>query len=342
MSSQDNVDDIHGFFQFAQLSDSDSDSDGLFNKPRDRTICFDISKLNYHPKIDTDRWYDQYQLKPITTWLSEHFGVDEITYTAQRQYSQHQYLEAIDLCKQATLAFEEKHRGNLRLASIREILEIGGRAAMRVNGDVGFFYDRFVLCGGTNPGYSRFMAESLRAMQRFEEALEHLIGYLMQRKQDANIWELIGQTLNDISQSANTRDSVVWQQMSLGAYYKAHYIVDSCRTWAQTDAVIKQKKIQCEDLFKGALDVMRLLASNNRLRNSELMDTTMVGSKEKFWQQCREEAVVDRSQLDNMVSECSKRLRKSVGWILENLDKDQGAGASDEGDEEDAKNVDEL
>ncbi|KAJ1932203.1 hypothetical protein FBU59_006454, partial [Linderina macrospora] len=56
--ADDSVDDVHGFFQFADFSDSD-DEDGLFGKTRDRTIEFDPSKINYSPKIDHDNWFDR-------------------------------------------------------------------------------------------------------------------------------------------------------------------------------------------------------------------------------------------------------------------------------------------
>ncbi|KAJ1814585.1 hypothetical protein LPJ56_002991, partial [Coemansia sp. RSA 2599] len=292
-NDSDTVDDIHGFFQFAQLSDSDNE-DGLFGKTRDRTVAFDASKINYTPKIDQDSWYDHSKTKPVSDWLSEHFGLDEITFTAQRHYSKQRYAEAMDLCRQTALAFIERYRDSLRLAAIREILEIGCRSAMRLDSpeDVGFFYDIFSQCGGMNPGYNRFMAEALAKMQRYEEALEQLVLYLVQRKQDAKIWEMIGLALSDIGQTdekfqGNAEYFAFWQRLAVGAYCKSRSIIDGCRTWAQTDIAVKQKKIQCQDLRRNVLNAMNLITNLGASRTRLLVDS-VCSAEEHFWQKCKD------------------------------------------------------
>ncbi|KAJ1648036.1 hypothetical protein LPJ64_000653 [Coemansia asiatica] len=350
MTDIDGVDDIHGFFQFAQLSDSDTD-DGLFAKPRSRTVPFDASKINYFPKLDEESWYDHSKTKTLKAWLSEHFGLDEITYTAQRWYSKKRYLEAAELCRETAVEFVEKYRDNLRMAAIREILEIGCRSAMHLDimEEVEFFYGMFLKCGGMNPGYNRFLAEALIKMQRFEEALEQLVAYLVQRKQDARIWEMIGLTLmdigrsNDFSKQNNPGDLVVvWRRLALGAFCKAWRIIEGCKTWAQTEVAVRQKQIQTGDLRRSAMCAMEMVDSHRMSSDRLILGDDWSEEQGLFWLKCKEESAVDQCQIQNIVQNCSPGLQKSVRWVLENLDKDQGAGIGDESDEDDAKNVDEL
>ncbi|KAJ2795935.1 hypothetical protein H4R20_005707, partial [Coemansia guatemalensis] len=225
MADTDNVDDIHGFFQFAAGTDSDSDDNSLFGATRDRSQKFDAALINYTPSIDEDGWFDRSNTLAVEDWLSQHFGLDEITYTVQRLYFKRSYVRVVDLCKQTVSEFISINRQNLRMASVREIIEIGAKAAMQVDDVDGtaVFYEWYLECGGMYPGYNRFLAEVLTKLRRHEQALEQYIGYLKQRRQDAAIWEFIGTTLLEISQDTvdNTIAREALRRLALAAFYRS-------------------------------------------------------------------------------------------------------------------------
>ncbi|KAJ2658126.1 hypothetical protein IW148_004839 [Coemansia sp. RSA 1199] len=196
MTELNGVDDIHGFFQFA--SDSDSD-DGLFVAARDRKKDFDVTQINYTPQIDKDAWFDRSKDTSVVEWAAEHNGLDEITFTVQRLYFKKEYTTTIDLCKQMVCAYVARYGKNARIASIREIIDIGARSAMRVDDleSTRYFYDWYLQCGGMNPGYNSFRAHVLAKLSRWEEAIEQHILYLEQRHQDA----------------VNAEDEPTWQKL---------------------------------------------------------------------------------------------------------------------------------
>ncbi|KAJ1719446.1 hypothetical protein LPJ53_005797 [Coemansia erecta] len=344
--SEAGLDDAHGFFQFAGYSDSDSD-DGLFGKPRDRRVPFDASKISYTPKIDTDGWYDRSTTTSVADWLSQHSGLDEITFTAQRMYFTGQYAEAASLCLQASRAFVERHREHLRMATIREILEIGGRAAVRAGSlDMArVFCDMYAECGGMNPGYDRFMAETLWALGRREEALVKCVSYLAQRKQDAKVWEMIGQLVAEIGRERGGREGV-WQRLALAAFFRAHYIIDCCKNWAETELAVRQKRIQTGELLAKMAAVLEQVVggSSDRVDLDGLEDAAAEGvdadREERIWQVCRAESATNDSDHSAIISSCSEGLAQSVSWICESLGQSAPVGEDDADDGE--RNVEEL
>ncbi|KAJ2779949.1 hypothetical protein GGI15_003712 [Coemansia interrupta] len=327
--SEAGVDDAHGFFQFADFSDSDSD-DGLFGKPRDRRISFDATKINYKPKIDTDNWYDRSATTPVAQWLAQHSGLDEITYTVQRLYFTRQYAEAASLCHQASRAFIERHRGSLRMATIREILETGGRAAVRA-GDLalaGVFCDMYAECGGMNPGYDRFLAETLWAVGRRELALERCVGYLVQRRQDARVWEMVGRLVAEIGEEGGG-PAGGWRRLALAAFFRAHYIIDCCKNWAETGPAVRQKGIQTGELLDGMVGVLRRV-----VEGCGMLD------EEHLWLACKAESATDRSDHEAVVASCAGGLAKSMRWVCDSLA--LSAPADDDDVDDGERNVEEL
>ncbi|KAJ2907754.1 hypothetical protein GGI21_003569, partial [Coemansia aciculifera] len=132
MTDADNIDDVHGFFQFANYSDSEDD-DSLFVSSKPRTTEFDAHALNYTPKIDVDEWYDRSQTTTVVEWANTRSGMEEITFTVQSMYYKGQFSCAADICKQAVLAFAQKHESRLRVSSMRELIEIGAKSAIRID-----------------------------------------------------------------------------------------------------------------------------------------------------------------------------------------------------------------
>ncbi|KAJ2082705.1 hypothetical protein H4R24_001373 [Coemansia sp. RSA 988] len=263
MADTDNIDDIHGFFQFAAGSDSDSDDNSLFGATRDRSQKFDAAHINYTPKIDEDAWFDHSDTLTVDSWLSQHFGLDEITFTVQRLYFKRSYARVVDLCKQTVSEFISTSRGNPRMANVREIIEIGARAAMQIDDvdSTSVFYEWYLKCGGMYPGYNRFLAEVLTKLGRHEQALEQYIEYLKQRRQDAAIWEFIGTIIVTIGQNtvdnANAREAL--QRLALASFYRSHSIIEGCKNWKDMDFALRRKQIQCDNLLQSALKAMELL-----------------------------------------------------------------------------------
>ncbi|KAJ1884221.1 hypothetical protein LPJ66_010713 [Kickxella alabastrina] len=355
------VEATHGFFQFADYSDSDSDSDGgLFGKTRDRRVAFDSSQINYQPKIDQDNWFDKTPTQ-ITQWISAHGGLDEVTFTAQRLYFTKQYARAADLCQQATLAFVGRFERNLRVATIRELLEIGGLAAVRERDcqRVGFFLEWYERCGGMNPGYNRFLMELLGCLGRWEDVLTQCVLYLEQRKQDAKIWETIGRALTNVSKdkSAENRNAGKQQQqqqqlvhLALGSFYKSHLVMRECKSWKTTDEALRQRRIQEDELREGAVQALRVLgreaecAAASGDRDEREGEGGLDGGV--LWGMCREMGAQAELALSGG---CSGPLDRSLEWILAHMkpsagagaDADVGAGADADGSDED-NNVEEL
>ncbi|KAJ2396475.1 hypothetical protein GGI05_001097 [Coemansia sp. RSA 2603] len=344
--SEAGVDDAHGFFQFADFSDSDSD-DGLFGKTRDRRVAFDASKINYTPKIDTDGWYDRSANTDIDQWLSQHSGLDEITFTAQRMYFTRQYFSAANLCLQASRAFIKKHRENLRMATIREILETGARAAVRADNleVAAVFCDMYQECGGMNPGYDRFMAETLWALGCREEALAKCVSYLMQRKQDAKVWEMIGRLLAEIGTEHGGLERV-WRRLALAAFYRSHYIIDCCKNWTETEAAVRQKRIQTNELLARMSAVLRQVDDGCDVADLDKLISAEAASvdkecEERVWQACRAASMTDDGDLRTIIASCSEGLAQSMGWICESLGQSGTADDDVDGDD-DERNVEEL
>ncbi|KAJ2500915.1 hypothetical protein GGH96_002329 [Coemansia sp. RSA 1972] len=331
MTELNGVDDIHGFFQFA--SDEDSD-DGLFVAARDRKKDFDVTQIVYSPQIDQDAWFDRSNAN-IKKWAAEHNGLDEITYTVQRLYFKREYVRAVDLCKQMVQAYVARYE-NARVASIREIIDIGARSSIHV-GDLEstqYFYEWYEQCGGMNPGYNSFRAHVLAKLSRWEEALGQHILYLEQRHQDAEVWENIGLALVLLSQEqgVGTKLHEPLVRLAVGSYYRAFSIIHGCKNWKQTDAAVRRKRIQTTRLWQNAVSAAQNLSIFVDSSNTNAED-------EPTWLKLQAEVTTGRPWLPDMLDLCSTSLQKSLIWIASQL----ADGPSEMNDaEEEEKNVAEL
>ncbi|KAJ2155075.1 hypothetical protein IWW43_000273 [Coemansia sp. RSA 1935] len=331
MTELNGVDDIHGFFQFA--SDSDSD-DGLFVAARDRKKVFDVTQIIYTPQIDQDAWFDRSNAS-VTEWAAEHNGLDEITYTVQRLYFKREYTRAVDLCKQMVKAYVARYE-NARVASIREIIDIGARSAIHVEDleSTRYFYEWYEQCGGMNPGYNSFRAHVLAKLSRWEEALEQHIMYLEQRHQDAEVWENIGLALVSLSQTheVDTKSHEPLLRLAVGSYCRAFSIIHGCKNWKQTDAAVRRKRIQTTRLWQNAVSAAQYLSIPVDSSNKNAED-------EPTWQKLQAEVTGGQSWLQDMLNMCSTSLQKSLVWIASQLA--DGPSEGNDADEEE-KNVAEL
>ncbi|KAJ2693170.1 hypothetical protein H4R19_006044, partial [Coemansia spiralis] len=315
MAAPEGVDDAHGFFQFAAGSDSDDDDDGLFGATRDRTRRIDVSQINYTPRIDEDGWFDRTGTIDAGEWLARHLGLDEIIYTAQRSYFKRAYAPAANLCKQTVAAYTSDTRGPRRIANIREVLEIGARSAMRV-GDtesVQFFYDWYLQCGGRNPGYNGFLAEALAALDRPAEALGQYVEYLEQRRQDAAVWEAIGQLLVEISQKSEHSGPAraVLLRLALGAFCRSHAIIDGCRNWKDMDIAVRRRQLQTQELFRKAAAAAQLLG----VRADTDIDTGNTGDDADAWRAFQSASLADQAGQAAWLGECPEPLSGPASWI---------------------------
>ncbi|KAJ2610890.1 hypothetical protein H4S08_003415 [Coemansia sp. RSA 1365] len=310
MTDTGEVDDLHGFFQFAAGSDSDSDDNSLFVATRDRSQKFDAAHINYTPNIDEDAWFDRSDALSVDSWLSQHFGLDEITYTVQRLYFKRSYAKVVDLCKQTVLGFLSTNKRNPRMASVREIIEIGAKAAMQIDDidSTSDFYEWYLKCGGTYPGYNKFLAEVLTKLGRHEQALVQYIEYLKQRRQDAVIWESIGTTLVEISQTTldgdNTHETL--QQLALASFCRSHLIIESCKNWRDMDFALQRKQIQSDRLLQSALKATDLLGVCVNMDNA-------------IWQQIQSSFPMNQLALPKIYCHLSDTLCVSVKWIVSQL-----------------------
>ncbi|KAJ2558356.1 hypothetical protein EV175_000826 [Coemansia sp. RSA 1933] len=346
-SDNEQLEDSHGFFQFAAFSDSDDDDDGLFNAPRDRTVAFDVKKINYTPKIDEDRWYDLSDQLSIEDWLSRHGGLDEITFTVQRMYFTKNYAKSCSLCKKTVSVFVARPQKHMRVATVRELLEIGAKSAIRIDDleAVRFFYDWYLHCGGKNPGYSYFLAEVLTALGQHEDALVRHIEYLVERHQDAHVWELLGNTLvaiyNSRSVNSNRLDPDVWLRLALCVFYKSHTVIGGCKNWVDTPLAIQRKRLQEDGLLENVVSTLNLLFAQIGmvLQDGDLCDSTVA------WNACAKESNIDESQQAALLGNCKiTEFRESVEWVMRCLingvDKDMDLVNDD--DDEDEKHVSNL
>ncbi|KAJ1853224.1 hypothetical protein GGH12_002511 [Coemansia sp. RSA 1822] len=333
MTELNGVDDIHGFFQFA--SDSDSD-DGLFVAARDRKKDFDVTQINYTPQIDKDAWFDRSKDTSVVEWAAEHNGLDEITFTVQRLYFKQEYTMTIYLCKQMVCAYVARYGKNARIASIREIIDIGARSAMRVDDleSTRYFYDWYLQCGGMNPGYNSFRAHVLAKLSRWEEAIEQHILYLEQRHQDAVVWENIGLALVSLSQKhgVDTKLQEPLLRLALGSYCRAFSIIHGCKNWKPTEAAVRRKHIQTTRLWQNAVSAAQDLSISVDSSNKNAED-------EPTWQKLQAEVTGGQPWLPDLLDLCTISLGKSLVWIASQL----ADGPSSEGnDADEEKNVAEL
>ncbi|KAJ2722653.1 hypothetical protein GGI07_003180 [Coemansia sp. Benny D115] len=338
MSTEDAVDAAHGFFQFANCSDSDSD-DGLFTKQRDRTVSFDASKIHYTPKIDQDGWFDRAHSIPVNQWLSQHGGLDEVAFTVQRLYFKEQYTEAVALCKQAVEAFVAKYKQGLRVASIREIIEVGALAAIQADDlqTLEFFYSWYSQCGGMNPGYNRFLSEVLTKLGRKEAALEQLVLYLEQRKQDAKVWELIGRLLVDIAlECREATEHTTLLRLAMGSFNKARLIIYGRNSWGTNPRAMRQQKMQSDELRSAITSALAHLVSKD----------TELGmlQDEDIWVLCRSESEqLDVHSKQALLESSVDSFGRSIGWICQYLESESSADDDDNQDVcESEKNVEQL
>ncbi|KAJ1932403.1 hypothetical protein EC988_009469, partial [Linderina pennispora] len=244
---------------FADFSDSD-DEDGLFGKTRDRTVEFDPSKINYSPKIDYDNWFDRRAETQLEEWIDSHSGLDEVTFTAQRLYFKRQFAETRDLCIKFTKLYLEKRGKGVRIASIREILEIGSKAAMRMDDleSLEYFYDLYQGCGGAFPGYNQFLASVLRKLGRPVDALVQYTTYLGMRKQDAMVWQNIGQILRELgAEDLQAMQDLV--RLSLAAFMRSYTIIQECKNWKPMAFAVERKQKQLDGLSQDAAASLDLL-----------------------------------------------------------------------------------
>ncbi|KAJ2493669.1 hypothetical protein IWW37_000300 [Coemansia sp. RSA 2050] len=338
MADTDNIDDIHGFFQFANVSDSDDD-DGIFASAKSRKIEFDVRSINYAPKIDEDGWFDRSQAMGMADWANTHFGIDEITFTVQRLYFKGEYGRSADLCKQAVAAFAKKYESNLRVASMRELIEIGAKSAIRDDDmdKLEYFHDWYEQCGGKNPGFSSFQAEVLTKLGRLDQALEHLIDYLEQRSLDAQVWERIGELLVSIGDSkpyAGTAVQTSWLRLGLGAFFVSHSIIRVSRGWKSSELAIKRKQLQTEQLLKLATDTLL------RVFPGMAQAASRGSCEDKIWEKCNSEFALDEASKQRLLQSCADRLATSVKWILTSFSLGSLDSVADEDAEE--KNVADL
>ncbi|KAJ2314920.1 hypothetical protein H4S02_001328 [Coemansia sp. RSA 2611] len=329
MADTNGLDDEHGFFQFAGGSESDSD-DGLFVAARDRKRAFDVSQIDYTPQIDEDAWFDCSDDKPVASWIAEHTGLEQITYTVQHMYFGRRYGRAASLCKQAVAAYT---RGkNVRVANIREIIDVGARAAIH-DGDLelaGWFYDWYLKCGGMNPGYNSFQAYVLTRLGRMEEALEQHVLYLEQRRQDAEVWESIGAVLVSLHETFEDR---LLLRLALGSFCRSFAIIHGCKNWRDTEIAVRRKRIQVERLWQAAINSARLLSLPVAADDLSLADDGAA------WQKLNDGVSIE--PIPPALDSYSASLAKSLSWVATQLSAKQPSdGAANDADDE--KNVTEL
>ncbi|KAI9500921.1 hypothetical protein BX070DRAFT_229092 [Coemansia spiralis] len=334
-SDSEQFDDAHGFFQFAALPDSEDD--GIFSATRNRKADFDVTKINYTPKIDEDAWYDCSSELDVEDWLTQHAGLDEITFTAQRLYFTKNYQKASTLCKQTVLGFVSMKQKNLRVANMREILEIGAKSAIRIDDleAIRFFYDWYLRCGGKNPGYNYFRAEVLTSLGQFDNTLSQYVEYLQERRQDATVWELTGKTLIALYQ--NQRNCNLWLYLALRAFCRSHNIICDCKNWKSMPISAQRKLKQEQNLAASARSALQLLAIDFK----DLEDGFR--GCESFWELCNKESALGESSLTLFLETCSSEtLKVSVEWIFAQLanKNEEGQFAADDTDDE--NNVEEL
>ncbi|KAJ2055297.1 hypothetical protein GGI17_006685 [Coemansia sp. S146] len=332
MADTEDLDDIHGFFQFANVSDSEDDN-GLFVSAKPRTVEFDVHAINYTPRIDEDEWFDRSQTTDVADWINTHTGMDEVTFTVQRLYFKGEYGRATDICKQAVVALAKKHGPNMRVAYMRELLEIGAKSAIHVDDldKLEYFYDWYEQCGGKNPGYSCFRAEVLTKLRRLDQALEQHIEYLGQRRLDAHVWELIGElfvTMGDSKPYVGTDVQMSWLRLALGAFFVSHSVIRGCKGWKSCELAIKRKQLQTEQLLKHARETLR------KVSPSAASITNGNDCEDRVWELCKAELILDEASQQLLLQNCTDRLATSVKWIFAHLSLGSLDDVADEDDDE--------
>ncbi|KAJ1662254.1 hypothetical protein EV178_006046 [Coemansia sp. RSA 1646] len=344
-NSDEQLEDSHGFFQFAAFSDSEDEDSGLFNATRDRKVAFDVKKINFFPRIDEDRWYDFSDELSAEDWVSRHAGLDEITFTVQRMYFTQDYAKACSLCKKTVYGFVAKKQKNLRVATLREVLEIGAKSAMRIDDleSARFFYDWYLQCGGKNPGYNYFLAEVLTALGQHAMALAQHVEYLEERRQDASVWELLGKTLvalfntHSINNVKSIRD--IWLRLALRAFYRSHNIIEACKNWKDTPVAVKRKRLQEDELLENAISALNLHLS----QHDKYSKGGCTGDSNLVWSACIKESTFDKSHGAELLESCdTKDLRESVRWVVGRLGDDADKDMALDDDKAEEKNVSDL
>ncbi|KAJ1932296.1 hypothetical protein FBU59_006422, partial [Linderina macrospora] len=263
----------------------------------------------------------------LEDWLDTHDGLDELTFTAQRLYFKRQYAETRDLCVKLTSLYLEKRGKGVRIASIREILEIGAKAAMHVDDleSLEYFYDLYQDCGGAFPGYNQFLAAVLRKLGRPVDALTQYITYLEMRKQDALVWQCIGQILRELGAvSPSIMQDLA--RLSLAAFMRSYRIVVECKNWKSMAFAVERRQKQLDELSQDVVKSLDLLG---------------FASPSDVWSRCEGEMFTDSAL--SPLDACSGALEIPVRWIATQLSTTaESAEQQGDDDEEEEKNVADL
>ncbi|KAJ1919893.1 hypothetical protein H4219_001673 [Mycoemilia scoparia] len=215
MTANGEVQDSHGFFQFIgqaeqNTSSDDEGDDGIFSAPRQRKKEFDISKINYHPKLDRDLWYDKTRSEVDYSWWfnDTHSGITEMKYTIHRYFAAGEIRKALDLSMEFLRLFEERERGRMpKVSLIREVIEIAVRASLKLgdkekalqlleehkqiaSGDVG----NFILWGDIYSQCGKRL-----------DAIREYISYDKIRPNDPTVWVRISQCVREATSEFDSR-----------------------------------------------------------------------------------------------------------------------------------------
>ncbi|ORX67632.1 hypothetical protein DL89DRAFT_48061 [Linderina pennispora] len=179
-----------------------------------------------------------------------------------------------------------------------------------------YFYDLYQGCGGAFPGYNQFLASVLRKLGRPVDALAQYTTYLGMRKQDAMVWQNIGQILRELgAEDLQAMQDLV--RLSLAAFMRSYTIIQECKNWKSMAFAVERKQKQLNGLSQDAAASLDLLG---------------FAAPTDVWSQCEDEMFTDNVQ--SLLDACSDALEIPVRWIAAQLSNTGESTEQQDDDEE--------
>ncbi|RUP48806.1 hypothetical protein BC936DRAFT_143933 [Jimgerdemannia flammicorona] len=146
------------------------------------------------------QWFNS--VKPVSTIMLDRSGPNELKSSIEYHYLHGRHAHALTLALQY-IHYVEQNRGQTRVQSAREMLEIAARCSIRV-GDIPTAVTCVEKIESNEPGLWLFRGEVYEAAGRFADSIRSYIRYNLLRKSDYNVWKHMGTTLFSASLSTTS------------------------------------------------------------------------------------------------------------------------------------------
>ncbi|KAI9597133.1 hypothetical protein BDF19DRAFT_435956 [Syncephalis fuscata] len=207
----------------------------------------------YTPKQDTVGWL-LLLLEDNTAFISavkEKHGPNHVKSTIECLYYRRQYDQVVALGQQVLAVFDKQLSAKevrVTSSSLREMVEIVCRAAMRINdrATVSTCIDRLSASTSNDPGVLLMVGKACQFVGQYSDAIKVYLRFLTMRAQDYTAWRHMGACLSGLSKAdisaidddrlAAKDERIALCQLSLACYLHAMEVMRKS-TWPNVDYI---------------------------------------------------------------------------------------------------------